>query len=58
MNLKTGIDMRNLNEERTTISFINGIGLGVFREKKVWYIIILCLTIEIQPKTKNYAKRY
>jgi hypothetical protein len=50
--------MRNLNEERTTISFINGIGLGVFREKKVWYIIILCLTIEIQPKTKNYAKRY
>ena len=52
------MDMRNFNEERTTISFINGFGFGIFREKRVWYIIILCLIIEIKPKTKNYAKRY
>ena len=58
MNLKTGIDMKLPKEERTTISFINGFGLGVFIEKKVWYVIILCVIIEIKPKTKNYAKRY
>jgi len=58
MNLKIIIDMKLPEEERTTISFINGLGLGVFIEKKVWYIIILCLIIEIKPKTKNHAKRY
>ena len=50
--------MKLPEEDRTTISFINGFGLGVFIEKKVWYIIILCLIIEIKHKTKNHAKRY
>ena len=50
--------MKLPEEDRTTISFINGFGLGVFIEKRVWYIIILCLIIEIKPKTKNHAKRY
>lgn len=50
--------MKLPEEDRTTVSFINGFGLGIFREKRVWYIIILCVIIEIKPKTKNYAKRY